>query len=127
MSVLGTSWFVCVCICLGKYVRKCVCLYQLWQELGKPLGAPPTVPSVDSFVDSVMVRGASVAILTPAQPRGRQTHTLSEKTTSNSAFKRLQCIAGVQFASSSWFSTVVSYNLNDKLHWQPEGQRSAFG
>lgn len=90
-------------MCVHKYVY--VCLHQLWQELGKPLGALPIVPSVDSFVDSVMVRGASVAILTPVQPSGRQTntdtHTHTEKTTSNSAFKRLQCIAGVQFASSS--------------------------
>lgn len=63
------------CVCINICVCVCVCLNQLWQELGKPLGAAPIVPSVDSFVDSVMVRGASVAILTPAQPSGRQTHT----------------------------------------------------
>lgn len=59
-----------VCACVLKYV----CLHQRWQELGKPLGAPPIVPSVDSFVDSVMVRGASVAILTPTG-LGRETET----------------------------------------------------
>lgn len=83
MGLAGSSVFVCVCAPMRA------CLYQLWQELGKPLGAPPIVPSVDSFVDSVMVRGASVAILTPAQPIERHT----QKRTLRSAFKRLQCIA----------------------------------
>lgn len=71
INVLGAGYFISVCVCvrvrlgLCVIVHVCVCLHRLWQELGKPLGALPVLPSVDSFVDSVMVRGASVAILTP--------------------------------------------------------------
>lgn len=55
MSVLGAGWLVCVCVC--------VCTRPCWLQLGKPLGRLPKGLTVDWFVDSIMVRGASVAIL----------------------------------------------------------------